>query len=136
MSEDVKLEKFLADHKDEWEQLESGKIKCKLTNHELPRRLDALEVRCYSASVQHSCLLVGIQAHQSGRVYRRVKKDQERNPVNLPAWIVPHSTDKRKVHKIAEPLQIILENLQVYCKLTKHVLNFDQAEISKHIEGK
>jgi len=76
------LEAWLKEHADEVETLENGKIRCKLTGHDIPKRLDAL------------------QAHWKGRVYRRAIENRKKS-VDLTPYqphIVPHKRDHRLVY--------------------------------------
>jgi len=83
------------------------KIRCTITNHQMPRKLSELK------------------AHWTGRRYRREKKKIQRqtDPVDLKPFeglIAPHKYDKTKV----------------FCTLTKKNLNNDKETITKHVTGR
>ena len=73
---DPQVAAFVAEH-DDAEALQSGKIRCKTTEHEIPPRLELLE------------------QHWSGKVYRNKQNLKGYDFKQHEPWLVPH---KKSVH--------------------------------------
>jgi len=59
------LDDFLTKHREEIEELPNGKILCKITNHELPKRLNLL------------------QAHWQGKAFHRAMLKKAKEPIKM-----------------------------------------------------
>jgi len=79
---DVTLDDFLTNHREEIEELSNGRILCKITKHELPKRLDLL------------------QAHWQGKAFKRAQAQKEKEPVNLEDYefLKPHKKSNQQVY--------------------------------------